>query len=108
MVDDTATVIATLFEEACRRDPAHTCQWVALVDGNNHQIDTFVAQAETHGVEVPIVIDCVHVLEYLWAAAWCFFDHNVDRAIMRRDAPKALLQAGPRAGAVRIITARLI
>jgi hypothetical protein len=96
VVEDTATVIAKLFEEARRRDPDHKRQWVALVDGNNHQIDTFVAQAETHSIEVPIVVDCVHVLEYLWAAAWCFFDHNVDRAIMRRDVPKAFLQTGSR------------
>jgi len=25
------------------------------------------------GVDVPIVIDLIHVLEYLWGAAWCFF-----------------------------------
>ena len=27
----------------------------------------------TRGVDVTIVVDLVHVLEYLWAAAWCFF-----------------------------------
>jgi hypothetical protein len=76
VVDDTATVIAKLFEEAGRRDLAHTRQWVALLDGNNNQIETFVTQAETHGVDVPIVIDFIHVLEYLWGAAWCFFDQG--------------------------------
>jgi len=37
--DDAATVIATVFDEAERRDPDHHRRWVALVDGNNHQID---------------------------------------------------------------------
>ena len=31
------------------------------------------ARLDARGIEVPIVVDFVHVLEYLWAAAWCFF-----------------------------------
>ncbi|MGI9120221.1 MAG: hypothetical protein ACR2G7_08905 [Acidimicrobiales bacterium] len=38
LVEDAATVVAALFEEAERRDPDHGRTWVALVDGNNHQI----------------------------------------------------------------------
>jgi len=47
---------------------------VALVDGNNHQINRIEAEAADRGVDVTIVVDLVHVLEYLWGAAWCFFD----------------------------------
>jgi hypothetical protein len=43
-----------------------------LVDGNNHQIDCIQAEAQKRQVEVAIVVDFIHVLEYLWQAAWCF------------------------------------
>lgn len=44
-----------------------------MVDGNNHQIDRIQAEAKTRGVEVAIVVDLIHVLEYIWGAAWCFY-----------------------------------
>lgn len=73
VVQDAATVITGIFDEAERRDRAHARTWVALVDGNNHQIDRITHEAEQRGVNVTILIDVVHVLEYLWSAAWCFF-----------------------------------
>ena len=73
VVEDAAEVVGRLFDEAERRDPEHKRTWVALVDGNNHQIDRIGAEAKARGVDVTIVVDLVHVLEYLWAAAWCFF-----------------------------------
>ncbi len=74
VVDDAATVVAQIFDEAERRDPDHARTWVALVDGNNHQINRIHAEAAARQAPVRIVIDFVHVLEYLWKAAWCF--HN--------------------------------
>ena len=56
-----------MFDEAERRDPAHERTWVALVDGNRQQIDTIRDQATARGVTVTVVIDFVHVLEYLSA-----------------------------------------
>ncbi len=73
MIEDAAAVIAKVFDEAERRDPAHSRRWVALVDGNNHQIDRIKTEANARGVDVTIVIDLIHVLQYLWGAAWCFF-----------------------------------
>ena len=73
VVDDAAEVVGRLFDEAEGRDPGHKRRWVALVDGNNHQIDRIGAEARARGIDVTIVVDLVHVLEYLWAAAWCFF-----------------------------------
>jgi len=73
VVEDAATVIAKVFDQAQRRDPNHARRWVALVDGNNHQIDRIQAEAKTRGVKVAIVVDLIHVLEYLWGAVWCFF-----------------------------------
>ncbi|HEX9519749.1 MAG TPA: hypothetical protein VF940_26680, partial [Streptosporangiaceae bacterium] len=63
-------VIAAVFDEAGRRDPGHTRPWVALVDGNPHQIRRITAEAARRGVPVTILIDFIHVLEYLWQAAW--------------------------------------
>ncbi|MDQ6797235.1 MAG: ISKra4 family transposase [Actinomycetota bacterium] len=71
--NDAATVVAQVFDEAERRDPDHRRPWVALVDGNNHQIDRVKAEAKDREVEVTVIVDLVHVLEYLWGAAWCFF-----------------------------------
>ena len=73
VTDDIPAVVATMFDEAERRDPDHQRTWVALVDGNNQQIDAITAQAQTRKVEVTILVDLVHVLEYLWKAAWTFF-----------------------------------
>ena len=73
LVDDAARVISSVFDEAQRRDPDNHCDWVALVDGNCHQIDRIESEARARGIEVTVVVDWVHVLEYLWSAAWSFF-----------------------------------
>jgi hypothetical protein len=73
VVDDAKVVLAAVFDQAERRDPDHHRTWVALVDGNNHQIDRIETEAATRGITITIVIDLIHVLEYLWAAAWCFY-----------------------------------
>jgi hypothetical protein len=73
VVDDIATVIAAGFDEATRRDPGQQRTWVVLVDGNNTQIDAITAEAARRGVTVHILLDLVHVLEYVWKAAWSLF-----------------------------------
>jgi hypothetical protein len=73
VVEDAATVVTDIFDEAERRDPDHERAWVALVDGNNHQIDRINKEAKQRKIKVTIVVDLVHVLEYLWSAAWCFY-----------------------------------
>lgn len=73
VTDDVPAVIAAGFDEAERRDPAHRRTWIALVDGNTQQITRIQAEATHRGVAVHIVLDFVHVLEYLWKAAWTFF-----------------------------------
>lgn len=70
IVQDAATVIAQVFDEAERRDPKHTRVWVALVDGNVHQINRINAEATARNITIVIVCDLVHVVEYLWKAAW--------------------------------------
>ncbi len=79
LADAAAEVLGRIFNEAEGRDPDHKRTWVALVDGNNHQIERLHAEAQARGVKLNILVDLTHVLEYLWAAAWCFFT-KPDRA----------------------------
>jgi hypothetical protein len=72
VVVDTEKVIAETFQEAQRRDPEHVRRWVVLVDGNRDQIATVRKIAKSSGVEVTLVLDLIHVLEYVWKAAYCF------------------------------------
>ena len=73
IVNAPAEVIKRVFDEAERRDPKHRRTWVALVDGANHQIDRIRFEARKREIKVTIVVDFVHVLEYLWNAAGCLF-----------------------------------
>ena len=73
-------VISSAFEEAQSRDPLHQREWVALVDGEAHQLSYIKAEAQRHQVDVTIVLDFIHVLEYLWIAAHCFFSPGSEEA----------------------------
>jgi hypothetical protein len=64
--------IGKVFDQADRRDPDHLRTWIALVDGDNYQLGLFRAAAAARGITLAVVIDFIHVLEYLWKAAWCF------------------------------------
>jgi len=104
VVEDAATVISHVFDEASRRDPDHQRTWVALVDGNKHQINRIQAEAESRSVDVHIIVDFIHVLEYLWRAAWSFFaegDPAAEAWVL--DKARALLagKAGIVAAAIR-------
>jgi hypothetical protein len=66
------TIVDQVIEEAKRRDPKGTKQWVAVVDGNQTQIQLLKAAAVREGRELTIILDLIHVLEYLWDAARAF------------------------------------
>jgi len=65
-------VINDAFAEALRRDPERQRRWVVLVDGQRDQIKRVERAARAAQVEITIVLDIVHVLEYLWRAAYAF------------------------------------
>jgi hypothetical protein len=67
---DPAEMIAAAFSQAEARDPQHQRTWVVLVDGAEHQLDLIRAEAAKRNVTIHIVIDLIHVLEYIWKAAW--------------------------------------
>ena len=64
--------IGKISGEAGRRDPDHLRTWIALVDGDIHQLGLIQAAAAARGITLAILIDFIHVLEYLRKAAWCF------------------------------------
>jgi hypothetical protein len=104
VTDDAATVIAAGFAEATRRDPNHQRTWVALVDGNTHQIDRIRAEAKARDINVPIVVDFIHVLEYVWKAAWCFHtegDPNAEQWVHTQARAILAGRAGTVAAAIR-------
>jgi len=73
-------VIDEMICEAERRDPGHKRQWCVLVDGAEHQLEQIKKLVRRHGVTVMIILDLIHVLEYLWDAAHCFFKVGDDAA----------------------------
>jgi hypothetical protein len=66
-------VIAEAFAEASDRDPEHRKRWLVLVDGDDKLTRWVRAEARRRGVEITLVLDFIHALEYLWKAAHAFF-----------------------------------
>jgi hypothetical protein len=70
---EAGDVIGEAFAEAEQRDPEHKRRWVVLVDGSASQIAAIRSAAKTAKVKVTLVLDFIHVTEYVWAAAWDIF-----------------------------------
>ncbi|MEU9190752.1 ISKra4 family transposase [Streptomyces sp. NPDC048484] len=73
VTDGPAAVIAAAFDQAKARDPGHVRDWLCLVDAAAHQLDLIRTEAERRGIELHVLLDFVHVMEYAWAAAHCFY-----------------------------------
>lgn len=80
VVSNAEEVIRKTFEEALRRDPERRRRWVGLVDGNKDQIAIIRKVAKEVGVEITLVIDLMHVLEYLWKASYSFHAEGTTEA----------------------------
>ncbi len=65
-------VIESAFAEASNRDPSQKKNWVALVDGENQQLRILERMAKKQGVALTIIVDIIHVIEYLWKAGRAF------------------------------------
>lgn len=76
----TSSVIDEGFRDALARDPEGERRWVVLLDGNGDQIRAVHRAAEQAGVEVTIVADLIHLIEYLWPAAYVFHSAGSDEA----------------------------
>ena len=69
---DPEEVIEAAYEEARYRDPEGEKIWVALVDGNKEQIRILRKIARKKGLDLTIIVDLMHVTEYLWKAGRAF------------------------------------
>ncbi len=104
VADDAAQVVAAVLADADRRDPGRDRTWIALADGNKDQIAWFRAGAQARGIEITIIIDFIHVTEYLWDAAWCFCpEASPDAGVWVRRHARAILdgRAAEVAAAIR-------
>lgn len=77
---DAIDVIDEAFDEALRRDPEQHRTWLVLVDGSETQIALVRKAADRVGVRVRIIVDLIHVIEYLWAAAYAFHEAGTAEA----------------------------
>ena len=73
-------VVEQAFREALARDPERKKRWVVLVDGDRKQLCWIKRAAERHRVNVTIILDVIHVIEYLWMAAHAFHGDGNKRA----------------------------
>jgi hypothetical protein len=74
------SVMDDVFKEALKRDPEQKHDWVFLVDGDRGQLKRIHKFASLHGVKVSVVCDFIHVLEYIWDAAHCFYKTGSEEA----------------------------
>jgi len=68
----TAEVMTEIFADALHRDPERSRTWVAVVDGDKKQLRLLKQQAREHQLDLTIVLDLIHVAEYLWKAGVAF------------------------------------
>ncbi|WP_246002604.1 ISKra4 family transposase [Allorhizocola rhizosphaerae] len=87
-----APMVAALFDQAETRDPHHRRRWIVLVDGANHQLECLEAEAKHRGVQIDIVVDFIHVLEYLWKAAEDLHPTHTARAAFVQTTARDLLE----------------
>lgn len=72
LAEPLAEVLRQAFEAAEQRDPSHRKHWCVLVDGHRAQLAAVQRVAADYGVQPTIILDLLHVTEYLWKAAWAF------------------------------------
>ena len=106
---DAAHVIVELFAEAHKRDPKRRKEWVVLVDGQRHQMLLIRSILKKEQVKATVILDIIHVIEYLWLAARIFHEetsNECERWV--EDKLKGILdgRAGRVAGSIRMSAAK--
>jgi hypothetical protein len=69
---ESENVIQDMFDEALRRDPEKKRPWAILVDGGEKQLDLVLDFISRYRPDVSLILDFIHVLEYLWKAGYGF------------------------------------
>ena len=73
-------MIEEAFDEALKRDPDNKRQWVIVVDGHPHPLSPIEKVMAGKRVNAMIIMDFIHVLEYLWKAAYCLYEKGSEAA----------------------------
>ena len=98
---DQGAVVEQGFAEAVRRDPDQRMRWVVLTDGHPDLLRQVYACAKRYKVDILVVQDFVHVLEYLWKAAYALHPQAAEeREAWVMDRAKAVLEGRARDVAV--------
>lgn len=63
-----ASIAKEMFDEAERMDPEHERPWLVLLDGDRKLEAAIQREARARRVEVSMVLDAIHALQYLWTA----------------------------------------
>lgn len=71
-----ADVIFDIFNEASRRDKKQQKEWVCLIDGDRKQLKKIRTHAKKMHYKLTIIMDIIHVIEYVWSAARAFYDET--------------------------------
>ncbi len=69
-------VIGEIFNEALQRDPEKLKEWICLVDGDPKQLRHIRKYIKRYDLKIAIVLDIIHVIEYLWRAARVFYSET--------------------------------
>jgi hypothetical protein len=72
--------ISSLFDEVDRRDPSGTRTVIALVDGSESQQADIKAEAAKRLRSLRLVLDLIHVMSYVWKAAFALRGHRARAA----------------------------
>lgn len=72
-------VIEEAILDAEHRDPRHTKTWVALVDGDEIQLDRIEEIRDAYEVPLLIIVDIIHVAQYVWKASRGFHEQGHER-----------------------------
>lgn len=73
-------VTAEVFEHASKLDPDSKKTWLALVDGEPNQILRMEKEARARSANITIILDIIHVIEYLWKASRVFNEETSQKA----------------------------
>jgi hypothetical protein len=104
IVRPASDVMDEAFAEAASRDPHRSKKWVVVVDGDPHQLRRIKKVAKRYRARITLVLDLMHVLEYLWKAAHVFNDEGTPEAedwVRERLARVLAGQGGLVAGGIR-------
>lgn len=80
LIQQPEKVIAEAFDEALHRNPNKQKRFCALVDGNKKQLLLLKKFARKHNLNLTIILDIIHVIEYLWKAAFAFYGETSQQA----------------------------